>query len=219
MRLASGFFASLPNFRLEQHPACFKINTPANWHWYFLRRSQVFLVFQDPVHLVTKWRNRLLSSIATLRLGDDDISMKHIEELIKNNSYTKLDHCLTKSDLNPKDRQNYNSCVKLVSSDVINLLENSSGTNGTIVYLKLLKMIIRAYIDKTTSIRERECILISSARVISRLLIVTIFYSSRYSICLVCRVRLPSVAMLVRNNIISCVIELCKNKRKTKGNQ
>jgi hypothetical protein len=168
---------------------------------------------------VTRWRNRLLSSIATLRLGDDDISMKHIEELIKNKSYTKLDQCLTKSDLNLKDRQNYNSCMKLIFTDVINLLENSSGTNGTIVYLKLLKMIVRAYIDKTTSIREREYIPISLARVNSRLLIITIPYSSTYSICMVCRVCLPSVAMLVINNIIPCVIEHGKNKRKKKGNQ
>ena len=160
MRLASGFFASLPNFQLDKHPHGFKINTPPNWQWFFLRRCQSFLVFQDPVHLVTKWRNRLLSSTAKLRLGDDEITMKHIEELINNSSYTKLDHCLTKSDINLKDRQNYNSCMKLISTDVLNLLEHSTGTNGTIVYLKLLKMIVRAYIDKTTSIREREYTLI-----------------------------------------------------------
>ena len=80
----------------------------------------------------------MLSSAAKLRLGDDEISMRHIEELINNNSYTKLDHCLTKSDINPKDRQHYNSRMRLISSDVMNLLEDSTGTNGTIVYLKLL---------------------------------------------------------------------------------
>ena len=161
MRLMSGFFASLPNFQLDKHPNSFKINIPTNWQWFFLRPCQIFLVFQDPVHLVTKWRNRLLSSTAKLLLGDDEISMKHIEELINNSSYTKLDHCLTKGDINPKDRQNYNSCMKLISTDVLNLLENSTGKNGTTVYLQLLKMIVRAYIDKTTGIREREYIPIS----------------------------------------------------------
>ena len=65
--------------------------------------------FQDPVHIVTKWHNRLLSSTADLFIGNDKISMAHMEQLINSNSYTKLDHGLTKSDISPKDRQNYNS--------------------------------------------------------------------------------------------------------------
>ncbi|CAF3443778.1 unnamed protein product [Rotaria socialis] len=66
----------------------------------------------NPVHIVTKWRNRLLSPTTDLYIGNVKISMPHIEQLINNNSYTKLDHGLKKSDINPKDRQNYNSCIK-----------------------------------------------------------------------------------------------------------
>ncbi len=65
---------------------------------------------------------------------------------------------MTKSDINPRDRQNYNSCIKLISDDVINLLNDSMDTNGTVVYLTLLKMIVKAYIDKSTSIHERKFI-------------------------------------------------------------
>ncbi|CAF1619825.1 unnamed protein product [Rotaria magnacalcarata] len=155
MRLASNFFASLPNFKLQKHEHAFKIDIPNDWTWFFLSRNQLFLFFQDPVHIVTKWRNRLLSSTADLYIGNDKISMAHIEQLINNNHYTKLDHGLTKSDIQPKDRQNYNSCIKLISDDVINLLNDSRGTNGTVVYLTLLKMIVKAYIDKSTSIHER----------------------------------------------------------------
>jgi hypothetical protein len=158
MRLASNFFASLPNFKLDKHQHAFEIDIPNDWTWFFLNRNQLFLFFQDPVHLVTKWRNRLLSSKADLCIGNDKISMAHIEQLINNNNYTKLDHGLTKSDINPKDRQNYNSCIKLISDDVINLLNDSMDTNGTVVYLTLLKMIVKAYIDKSTSIRERKSI-------------------------------------------------------------
>jgi hypothetical protein len=68
--------------------------------------------------------------------------MINIEELINNNRCTKLDHCLTKSNINPKDHDNYNSCMKLISIDVINLLEDSTGTNRTIVYIKPLEMIV-----------------------------------------------------------------------------
>ncbi|CAF1475339.1 unnamed protein product [Rotaria sordida] len=155
MRLASGFFASLSDLQFDKHQHAFKINVPTHWKWFFLRNNQLFLFFQDPVHLVTKWRNRLLSTTTDLRFGTDKITITHIEALISNDHYTKLDHGLTSSDINPKDRQNYNSCIKLISDDVINLLINGVDMNGTVVYLTLLKMIVKAYIDKSTSVRER----------------------------------------------------------------
>ena len=158
MRLASHFFASLPNFKLDQHRSAFKIDLSKDWTWFFLNRKQLFLFLQDPVHLVTKWRNRLLSSTAELCFGNDEIRMGHVETLLNNDNYTKLDHCLTKSDIDPKDRQNYQSCIRLISDDVIRLLHSEDNTNGTIVYLKLLKLIVKAYVDKSTSISERKSI-------------------------------------------------------------
>lgn len=107
---------------------------------------------------MTKWRNRLLSGTADLHIGNEKISMEHIGQLIDNSNYTKLDHGLTKSDINPKDRQNFNSCIKLTSDNVINLINDRMDTNGTVVYLKLLKMIVKAYIDKSTTIGERKFI-------------------------------------------------------------
>ncbi|CAF4109650.1 unnamed protein product, partial [Rotaria sp. Silwood1] len=56
-----------------------------------------------PTHLVTKWRNRLLSTTADLRLGQDRITIEHLKHIIDSGQYTKRDHGLTKSDLNPKD--------------------------------------------------------------------------------------------------------------------
>ena len=158
MRLASNFFASLPNFKLDKHQHAFQIDIPKGWTWFFLARNQLFLFFQDAVHLVTKWRNRLLSSTANLSFGNDTISILHLEELINSDNYTKLDHGLTKSDLNPRDRQNYSSCIKLISDDVLNLLNNNENTNGTVVYLTLLKLIVKAYINKSTHIAERKSI-------------------------------------------------------------
>lgn len=159
MRLASNFFASLPNFKLDKHPQAFQIDIPTHWNWFFLNKNQLFLFFQDPIHLVTKWRNRLLSSTSNLCLGCDKISIKDIENLINNSNYTKLDHGLTISDINPKDRQNFHSCIKLISDDVLKLLNDDENANGTVVYLTLLKMIVKAYIDKATNIRERMCII------------------------------------------------------------
>lgn len=156
MRLCSSFFASLPNFKLDMHQHAFKIDMPNNWTWFFLNKTQLFLLSQDPMHLVTKWRNRLLSSTVDLCIGKDKISMAHIERLINNNNYSKLDHGLTNTHINPRDRQNYDSCIKLISEDVMNLLNDNDDANGTVVYLKLHKMIVKAYIDNSTSIRERK---------------------------------------------------------------
>ncbi|CAF3295155.1 unnamed protein product [Rotaria socialis] len=156
MRLMSGFFGSLPNFQIHQHPQAFQIKTTSHWPWFYLREQQLLLFFQDATHLVTKWRNRLLSSAAELRLGNQFISINHLYDIIHNETYTKLDHGLTKSDINPKDRQNFSSCLKLTSPDLFKILNDNNGTQGTLIYLQMLKMIVVAYIDKKTTIAERK---------------------------------------------------------------
>ncbi len=103
------------------------------------------MFFQDATHLVTKWRNRLLSSTAELRLGNQFISINHSHDIIKNETYTKLNHGLTKSDINPKDHQNFSSCLKLTSTDVFKILNDDINTRGTLIYLPMLKIIVVAY--------------------------------------------------------------------------
>ncbi|CAF1222966.1 unnamed protein product [Rotaria sp. Silwood1] len=68
--------------------------------------------------------------------------------------YTKLDHGLTKSDINPKDRQNFSSCLKLTSTDLFKILNDNVNTRGTLIYLQMLKMIVVAYVKKKTTIAE-----------------------------------------------------------------
>ncbi|CAF1459087.1 unnamed protein product [Adineta ricciae] len=154
MRLASGFFASSYDLKWDKNEHAFKINIPTHWTWFFLGEHQLFLFFQDPIHIVTKLRNRMLSSTADLRIGTDKINIAHIEALVSDGCHTKLDHGLTISDINPKDRQNFNSCIKIISEDVIKLLVDRDETNGTVIYLTLIKMIVNAYINRETSVRE-----------------------------------------------------------------
>ncbi|CAF4104475.1 unnamed protein product [Rotaria sp. Silwood2] len=155
MRLMSGFLGALPNFQVHQHPQAFQIKIRSHWSWFYLREQQLLLFFQDPTHLVTKWRNRLLSATAELCLGNQSISINHLHDIIENDTYSKLDHGLTKSDINPKDRQNFSSCLKLTSNDLFNILNATADTRGTLLYFQVLKMIIVAYIEKTTTIVER----------------------------------------------------------------
>ncbi|CAF4765558.1 unnamed protein product, partial [Rotaria sp. Silwood2] len=124
MRLMSVFFGSLPNFQVHQHPQAFQIKTTSRWPWFYLSEKQLLLFFQDPTHLVTKWRNRLLSSTAELCLGNQFTLINHLHDIINNETYSKLDHGLTKSDINPKDRQNFSSCLKLTTADLFKILNH-----------------------------------------------------------------------------------------------
>jgi len=62
-----------------------------------------------------------------------------------------------KSDVNPKDRQNFSSCLKLTSTDLFKILNNNVATRGTLIYLQILKLIIVAFIEKKTPVAERKC--------------------------------------------------------------
>ncbi|CAF0898057.1 unnamed protein product, partial [Didymodactylos carnosus] len=98
VRLASGYFAQLPNINLVNKAGVFKLNVPSSW--FYLRPIQLFLFFQDPIHLATKLRNRLLSKKAQLMMGTQHITLQHLQDLVENRS--KLDHNLVSSDLFPK---------------------------------------------------------------------------------------------------------------------
>ncbi|CAF5128679.1 unnamed protein product [Rotaria magnacalcarata] len=87
-------------------------------YYYLFLNTGHSLVKPYATHLATKWRNRLLSSTVELRLGDQSISINHLYSIIDNGKFTKIDDGLTKSDINPKDRQNFSSCVKLASDDL-----------------------------------------------------------------------------------------------------
>lgn len=153
MRLVTGWFASLPNTQLNNHKDAFRVNIPKEWNWYFLGDRQLFLCFQDATHLCTKLRNRLLSHTTTLLIGKSCVSMDHLSILIQ--KVSKLRHGLIKSDIFLHDRQNFNSCMKICSESVINSLVDVPNSQGTVIYLRLIRSIMIAYIDKETSPIDR----------------------------------------------------------------
>ncbi len=117
----------------------------------FLPSEQFFLCMQDATHICTKLRNRLLSSSAYVMMGDDTVSMDYLLKLIECKS--KFKHNLVKSDIYPSDKQNYRSCEKLCAS--LEYLKEIDGSNGTVVYLTLIRCIIIAFIDTSTTTSDR----------------------------------------------------------------
>lgn len=100
-----------------------------------MRNQQLIVFFQDNVHLCTKLRNRLLSSNATMLLGDELITIDHLVQLIESSS--KLNHNLVRSDILPKDRQNYSSCEKISSEAALDGLVSIANSRATRIYLEV----------------------------------------------------------------------------------
>ncbi|CAF4316283.1 unnamed protein product, partial [Rotaria sp. Silwood2] len=89
--------------------------------------NNCYCFFTTPLFWL-QWRNRLLSSTAELRLGNQFISINHLHDIVDNKTYTKLDHSLMKSDINAKDRHSFSSCLKLTSTDLFKILNDNIST-------------------------------------------------------------------------------------------
>jgi hypothetical protein len=134
MRKSLGFFA---DFVHDDHPDLLSIDVLTTWSWFFMRHEQLYIFFQDPIHICTKLRNRLLSATTNLLLGNQLINIEPL--LYMTNHYSKLDHSLVRSDVNPKDRQNYSSAEKISSDNVLKLLEKIPNSLGISIYLQVCK--------------------------------------------------------------------------------
>ena len=154
MRLATGFFTKVHNISINDRDEAFEVRLPKDWSsWFFMRTRQIFYCFQDPVHLCTKLRNRILSKRASMLLGKEIVTTEVLMALIETKS--KLMHGLVKTDIEPKDRQNFRSCLKLSNEDVLIGLEDINDSQATRVYLRLLRSIVLAYVEQDTPIVER----------------------------------------------------------------
>lgn len=99
---------------------------------------------QDTIHIGTKFRNRMLNSSIVLCMGDKEVSVVHIKILLQ--LVPKQIHGLVYSDINPEDRQNYNSLEKIMGDRVLDAMKmNVADCDGTIMYLKLCRMITSSF--------------------------------------------------------------------------
>ena len=154
MRLITGFFAKLPNIPIIERTDVFEVNLPRTWSsWFFYAHTSTIFLFSRSCAFMHKFRNRLLSSSASMIIGEGKISMDFLFDLI--NSQSKLIHGLVKTDAQPKDKQNFPSCVKISNDDVLPSLEDISGSYATRVYLRLVRSIILAYIEGNTPTMDR----------------------------------------------------------------
>lgn len=100
-----------------------------------MRSKQLIVCFQDSIHICTKLRNRMLSSKATMLIGNQLVSVDHLLQLIQSSS--KMVHNLVKSDVLPRDRQNFSACEKISNEAVLTALASVPYSTATRVYLEV----------------------------------------------------------------------------------
>lgn len=113
---------------------------------------------QDTVHIATKMRNFLLKTAfkpKTLQFGKKYfICSNHIKYLLEN--YPKDQHQLTATVLNPLDKQNFGSVLRMCDKKVISLLKcHVKDSEATVNYLEILKDIIDAFTQPDLKPLER----------------------------------------------------------------
>lgn len=112
---------------------------------------------QDTTHIGTKMRNFLLRTIKNARklpFGRYFIQIDHLYQI--QNRFSRDKHQLTNTALNPFDRQNFDSVLRICDSKVIELLKNHvNGSEATVMYLNILKNIIDSFMDDNLTPLER----------------------------------------------------------------
>lgn len=114
--------------------------------------------FQDIIHIVTKLRNRFLKTFADnqrLPFGKNFfIHIGHLEFLLRH--FSKGQHQLTPFVLNPTDKQNFGSAVRMCDDSVLKLLRSHvANSEGTIAFLSMMRDIIDAFYNKSLSPLQR----------------------------------------------------------------
>jgi hypothetical protein len=108
---------------------------------------------QDGIHLCTKFRNRLLSKNAQLKMGSHKVSIQHLYQLIKTTNI--IQHNLSKLDLNVRDKQNVFSCQRISDDKALNLLLVNDQYKATYKYLLVLNLLIIAYTQSKVYLSTR----------------------------------------------------------------
>lgn len=128
----------------------------AEWFCYG-KYSSSPICMQDLIHIATKLRSLLLRTLwnhLKLPFGNYFIDANHLIVLM--NKFPKDKHELTHTVLRPVDKQNFQSVLKICSEKVTALLKTQvKGSEGTVKFLELLRMIIESHLDPNLTPLER----------------------------------------------------------------
>lgn len=125
-----------------------------NSEWFSCGNRTDVTFTQDIIHIGAKARNRLLKTSRVTPIGQKIIAAAHLFYLLRTVSKDK--HLLTVSDINPKDRQNFQSVEKICSAKVISHLKSSvPGSEGTTMFLQSLNYCLNSFLDRSMNSADR----------------------------------------------------------------
>lgn len=136
-----------------------KIDSFGDAEWFRCGENMTFpFYFQDINHIGTKFRNFLMKTLkdrTKLPMGKSFyIRHEHLQHLFDH--FPKDQHRLTGTCLNPVDRQNFNSVLRICDTIVIDLLKRHvKGSEATAKVLELLKYFLDAFMEISLSPLER----------------------------------------------------------------
>lgn len=132
--------------------------TDKNYEWFTSGiKTMPPFYFQDTVHIATKLRNLLLRTISNankLPFGKYFIDWHHLQTLVE--TFPKDEHQLTASVLNPVDRQNFSSALRMCHPRVIELLrKHIQKSEGTAFFLQIVRDIIDVFMNRNLTPIQR----------------------------------------------------------------
>lgn len=115
------------------------------------------IFIQDTPHIATKLRNFFLKTRNVPRMlpfGNYFIEQSHLKKIIV--SHSKDLHNLSPMVLDPVDKQNYDSAVRMCDKKVTDLLCNTvDDSNATIKFLQIMRFIIESFMDESLTPLQR----------------------------------------------------------------
>ncbi|KAE8737840.1 hypothetical protein FOCC_FOCC016691 [Frankliniella occidentalis] len=122
--------------------------------WFYASARQDYVVMQDAVHTVNKFRTRL-SPPHVLFIGKYVASQTHIRSLITN--VARGEHGLTNHDLDKEDKMNFDASKKICSERVTDLLKDKvAGSKGTVLYLTSMRYLMEGCLNTSLSPSEKN---------------------------------------------------------------
>lgn len=135
-----------------------KLGFPSQFKWFSsAAKADGPFCIQDIEHIITKLRNFFLKTIwneKKLPFGKNYfIEIKHLYSIM--DKFKKDRHELTRSVLNPTDKQNFKSALKMCSKKVTDLLQIYPKYHATVHFLTIMRDINDAFRDRKLSPLER----------------------------------------------------------------
>lgn len=88
-------------------------------------------------------------------MGQYVVSLTHLQHILSDKSLTKLDHGLTQSDLDGKDKQNFRAVLRMTSDSVRKYLNGQDDAAATEMYLEMTRDVVDAFLDESLTAEKR----------------------------------------------------------------